>query len=65
MTNTLLSQRRSDVEDFFGDDDIYGGDGNDNQGNNRAKGGRHDSVLLEKIEMESGPEPHKILHIKT
>jgi hypothetical protein len=29
-----------------------------------TKGGRRDSVLLEKIEMESGPEPDKVLHVK-
>jgi hypothetical protein len=55
----------SDVEDFFGDGDgdSYGGDDSNNQ-RERAKGGRRDSVLLEKIEMESGPEPHKVLHVK-
>ncbi len=64
---TSAESKGSDREDFFGDGDgdgdSYGGEDSNNQ-RERAKGGRRDSVLLEKIEMESGPEPHKVLHVK-
>ena len=52
------------VDDVIINGDDYYDNYEHNPKREHPTSGRRDSVLLEKIEMESGPEPHKILHVK-